>query len=356
MKRLLLILGLLFIVIGCATAPTPTPSVPLTPTDEPTPIPLPTLTPYPLTDPALHDLKVLLKKGVDDQNSDELQHTVSFIKWVGAIYRVGGTEPIDPVRGLQLTMNFIKEAPVTMDIDRPTYEPVWNVPAGDTAMLALITPKDGSDPFYAHFYIQREPSAWRFTGIMTRIPYYDAPSVAQLRATPDKYAGKEFMYVGAYQPQDKPPANAGTKPDNPAFVLDTFSGPLWVTLSTQKYVVPLPTDADAHAGENVRLFGTIKVNNGAPYLEIDSFQYVKPDSWAHTQGVIGNVDSSTRRVTLKPTGNGASVLQLTETSFISLPDGARAKLDALKAGQTVDATGVPQADGSLLVEELFVSK
>lgn len=354
MKRYLVLLGLMLIVIGCGGTPTPT--AVLTPTDYPTPFPLPTLTPFPLSDPALHDLKVLLKQGVADQNGDELQHTISFIKWVGAIYRVGGTEPIDPVRGLTLTMTFIKENPVVLDIDRPTYEPVWNVPAGDTSVLALITPKDGSDPYYAHFYIQREPSAWRYTGIMTRIPYYDAPSVAQLRAAPDKYAGKEFMYVGAYGKLANAPAAAGAPPDKAIFWLDTFSGPLWVTLSTQKYVVPMPADADSHTGENVRIFGTIKLNNGAPYLEIDSFQFIKPDSWAHTQGIIQNIDSTKRLVTLKPTGNGASVLQLTETSFISLADGTRAKLDALKTGQTVDATGVPQKDGSLLVEELFVAK
>src|SRR5262245_30399797 len=97
---------------------------------------------------------------------------------------------------------------------------------------------------------------------MTRIPYYDAPSVAQLNADPSKYNGKEFMYVGSYQPKSKPPPGGATSPENAAFWLDTFSGPLWVALSAEPYVEPLPVDADGRAGEDVRVFGTIKLDNG----------------------------------------------------------------------------------------------
>lgn len=351
-KKLIVLVGLLFVLNGCGTS-TPT-ATPFPTANYETPIVLPTYTPVPFSDPALLDLKKLLKEAVDKQDRNLLQNTVSFTKWVGAIYRTGGTAPIDPPRGLALTLNFIQENPVTMDIERPTYEPVWSVPAGDTSVLALVTPKEG-EPYYAHFYIQREPSAWRFTGIMTRIPYYDAPSVAQLRADPNKYDGKEFMFVGEYQPKTKPPAGAGTAPDDAVFVLDTFSGPLWISLSHEKYVPPLPAAADTLAGQVVRVFGTVKINGGAPYLLIDSFQFVNADTWAHSGGVIASVDTTARNVTVKPAaGSTATVLQLTETSFISLTDGTRAQLDAIKAGQSVDATGVPQKDGTLLVEELFV--
>lgn len=350
-RKLLLGLGLLLAFSGC-TAPTPT-VTPFPTSNYETPITLPTFTPVPLSDPALADLKVLLKKAIETKDRNLLQNTVSYTKWVGAIYRQGGTPPIDPARGLAMTLNFLEDSPVTMDLERPTHEPVWNVPAGDTAVLVLVTPKTG-DPYYAHFYIQREPSAWRYTGIMTRIPYYDAPSVVQLRAAPTKYADKEFMYVGTYQPTSKPPANAGSAPDDAAFALDTFSGPLWIVLSKENYVEPLPTDADSLAGQTVRVFGTVKIDNGAPFLVIDSFEVVKPDTWAHSGGEIESIDAKTLRVNIKAAGGAASVLQLTATSFISLADGTRAKIDALKSGQFVNATGVPQKDGALLVEELFV--
>jgi hypothetical protein len=354
MRRLLLGTGLILILafMGCAS---PTPTVIPPPTVKPTATVAPTQTPFPYDDPDLIDLKELLKEAVETQDRRKLQNTVSYSKWVGAIYRKGGTPPIDPPRGLTLTLNFLKENPLTMDLERMTYEPVWSVPGGDTSVLALVTPET-EDPYYSHFYIQREPSAWRFTGIMTRIPYYDAPSVAQLRADPAKFAGKEFMYVGTFLPKANPPANAGSAPENAAFVLNTFSGPLWVALSQASYVLPLPEDADARAGEVVRIFGTVKTESDAPYLEIDSFQFVQPGSWASTGGEIEAVDASTRRVTLKPSGDGASVLRITSTSFVSMPDGTRGTLDALKAGQTVHATGVPQKDGSLVVEELFIAK
>lgn len=354
MKRLLLALGLLAAFSGCAANATPT-TTPFPTTNYETPMALPTYTPYPLDDPALGDLKKLLKEGADTKDRNKLQNTVSFTKWVGAIYRQGGTPPIDPARGLALTLNFLKENPVTIDLVRPTYEPVWNIPAGDTSVLALVTPKDGSEPYYAHFFIQREPSAWRYTGIMTRIPYYDAPSAAQLKANPNKYDGKEFMFVGKYQPKANPPANAGAAPDDAAFVLETFSGPVWIALSKETYVKPLPADADASAGQLVRVFGTVKVNAGAPFVLIDSFQFIKPDSWAHSGGVIESIDAKELRITIKPAaGSTATVLQLTLTSYISLADGTRAKLADLTSGQGVDATGVPQEDGSLVVEELFV--
>lgn len=358
MKRYFLFWCIVFLMGGCSrVVPTPLPTPEPLPTNivVMTPIDLPTRTPPPLDEPQLLELKKLLKRGLDEQSGDVLANTVSFNKWVASIYRQGGTPPIDPRRGLNLSLQFAKENKLTIDIDRPTYEPRWSVPVGDTSVLVMAYPKEG-EPYHAHLYIQREPSAWRYTGILTRIPYYDAPSVAQLLANPTRYEGKEYMYVGAYQPKATPPATAGTAPENAAFVLDTFSGALWVKMLDAPYVDKLPPDADARAGQNVRVFGTIKLNNGVPYLESDSAEFIPPNTWAHVQGIVEKVDASTRTITVKPNGSGASTLRLTETSFVSLPDAMRGSFPDVKTGQTVDATGVPQQDGTLLVEELFIAK
>ncbi|MBI4672452.1 MAG: hypothetical protein HY741_12410, partial [Chloroflexi bacterium] len=72
--------------------------------------------------------------------------------------------------------------------------------------------------------------------------------------------------------------------------------------------------------------------------------------------VIEKIDANARQVTLKPTNNGIANLHLSELSFVSLPDGARGDFSDLKAGETVDAIGAPQSEGTLLVEELFISK
>lgn len=359
MRRILGLLVLIFSVAACSDiVPTPLPPVSTpNPTLEvvSTPIDLPTFTPAPLNDPQLLDLKKMLKQGFETKNGDVLINTISYNKWVASIYRQGGTPPIDPRRGLELSLEFAKENKLTVDVDRPTYEPRWSVPLGDTSVLVLVEPNEG-EPYHAHLYIQHEPSAWRFTGILTRVPYYDAPSIAQVRANPTKYDGKEYMYVGAYQPKANPPSDAGAPPAKPAFVLQTFAGPLWVAMLDESYVGKLPADADSKAGQLVRVFGIIKLNNGAPYLESDSVEFIKPDSWAHTQGVIEKVDTTARRVTIKPNGQGASQLKLTDTTSVSLPDATRGKVDDIKSGQTIDATGVPQQDGTLLVEELFIAK
>ena len=358
MKRYMILLGMLIVFSACSrVVPTPLPTPEPLPTiiQVTTPIDLPTKTPVALDEPLLLELKKLLKQGLDEQSGDVLANTISFNKWVASLYRQGGTPPIDPRRGLNMSLQFAKENKLVIDLERPTYEPRWSVPVGDTSILVLAIPKEG-DPYHAHLYVQREPSAWRYTGILTRIPYYDAPSVAQVLANPSKYDGKEYMYVGAYQPKTSPPANAGTAPEGAAFVLETFSGALWVKMIDAPYVGNPPPDADTRKGENMRVFGFIKLNNGVPYLESDSVEFIQPNSWAHVQGTVEKVDAATRLVTIKPNGSGATTLKLTETSFVSLPDATRGSLENIKAGQTVDATGVPQADGRLLVEELFIAK
>jgi hypothetical protein len=356
MKRFVVFVLLAVLTAACQNVgPTP-PATGAAPTEYPTILTLPTLTPVPLTDPALIAFKQQLKDAFDSKDGDKLRDTVSFSKWVASIYREGGTMPIDPQRGLRLTLQFINENDLIVDAERNTYEPNWSVNTGDTSEFVLVYPKDGSAPYYAHLMINHEPGGWRYTGIITRIPYYDAPTIAQVRADPQKYNGKEYMYVGTYEGKDNPPAAAGAAPNDKAFIVNTFAGPIWVTMSNANYVFPLDPQADSKKGQLVRLFGTIKLQNGAPYIESDSVTFIAPTDYAHTQGVIEAVDEATRTVSLKPADDGAAKLYLSINSFVSLPDGTRGKFSDLKTGQTIDAIGVPQKDGSLRVEELFISK
>jgi hypothetical protein len=355
MKRLVLLFVVPFLFAACQAVPTTTPAPTPQASPFPTPLILPTFTPAPFDDPQLLAVKQALKKGFESGDAETLSQTISFSKWAAAIYRQGGTPLIDPPRALTLAQQFIKENTPQVDPARPAYEPLWSIPLGEAKELVYVTPKDGSEPYYAHLYIQHEPSAWRWAGMLTHIPYYDAPTAAQVRAYPTQYEGKEVMYVGAYQPKSNPPAAAGPAPGKAAFVLDTFAGPLWVTLSEAPYAIPPPANADSKAGQPVRVFGTIKLNNGVPYLQTDSVEFIDPNSWAHVNGTIESVDSAARRVNIKPEGGGPSTLQLTETSAITEPNGARGKLSDLKPGQVIDAVGIPQKDGTLLVEQVFIS-
>ncbi|HZQ10342.1 MAG TPA: hypothetical protein VFD70_27435 [Anaerolineae bacterium] len=346
----LLVVCLLFLISCQSVATTssafPSPTTPLSNT-------LPTLTPFPLNDPQLLQAKELLKEAMEQQDAAKLERVISVTKWVASIYRQGGTPPIDPRRALNLALEFAKENKLVVDLQRTTYEPLWSVPAGDTSVLVRVMPPQG-DAYYAHLYLAHEPSSWRFTGILTRIPYYDAPSVAQLRAAPSKYVGKEYMYVGSYDGKASS-TQVGAPPTSNAFLLNTFSGPIWVLLKNEPYVPSLPANANSKIGQLMRVFGTVTLKDGAPYLLSDSAEFIDSNSWMHVQGTIDSVNPTTRQVKLKTEGSGVSLLSLTQTSFISLPNGTPGALSELNAGQTIDATGVPQKDGSLIVEELFLA-
>lgn len=355
MKRLVVLILLILVAVGCqAATATPVPTS-ATPTVIAMPE-LPTLTPQPLTDPELAKLKQQLKTAFDAKDGDKLRDTIFFIQWVASIYRQGGTMPIDPRHGLELSLQFANEYNLEIDPERPTYKPNWSVNDAPASEFVRVTPKDGSEPFYAHLMITHEPGGWRYTGIITRIPYYDAPTIAQLRANTAKYLGKEFMYVGTYEGKENPPVEAGPAPDDKAFVVNTFAGPIWVTLSAAEYVNPLPVDLNSKKGQLVRLFGTIKEQNGKPYIESDSVSFISTDDYGHTRGVIESVDEAARTVKVQAGGSGASVLKIPLLGFVSLADGSRGKLSDLKAGQTMDAIGVPQQDGSLLVEAIYLAK
>src|SRR5581483_1781820 len=129
MKRIFLLLFLLGTLASCqSVVPTPVPLALPTALPQFTPFILPTLTPVPLTDPGLAQVEKELKDGLDSHDANKVQDTISFVKWVGAIYRVGGTPPIDPMHGMNLTMEYAKENKLTIDLDRKTYEPRWSFP------------------------------------------------------------------------------------------------------------------------------------------------------------------------------------------------------------------------------------
>ncbi len=297
----------------------------------------------------------LLKQGMEQRDAAALEKTISFSQWVASIYRQGGTPSIDPRRGLTLSLEFARENKLIVDLDLPTYEPRWSVPAGDRSLLVLVMPPEG-EPYRAHLYLKHEPSAWRFTGILTRIPYYDAPPVAAVLADPLRYQGREFLYVGEYVSPSRPPQDAGQAPEGAAFVLDTYSGALWVTMLDAPHAVSLPGDADSRQGQLVRVFGTVRLENGIPYLEADSAEFIEPSTWTHVRGRVVELDAADRAVVLETTPGSQVGLKLAETTLIRLPDGTRGTMSDLRAGQQVDATGVPQVDGRVLAEELFIGE
>lgn len=342
---------LLLMALGACSPNPPTRTSPAL--ANPTPFRLSTRTPPPLNDPDLLKVKELLKKGMEGQDASALEQVISFGKWTASIYRQGGTPPIDPRRGLNLSLQFAKENQLVVDTERPTYEPNWSAPGGDTAVLVRVQPASG-EPYYAHLYIDREPSAWRFTGILTRLPYYDAPSIAAVRAAPDKYDGKEFMYVGRVVPPRSAPASAGSPPANPAFVLDTFSGPIWVTMLDAPYVQPIPNALLQEPGQLARVFGTVRLERGSPILQADSVQQVPAGKWEHLRGAVTSVDPEARLVTLRTDAGQDEQFRLAETTPVFLANGQSGTAADIQAGVTVDVTGVPTGGNALLAEEVFL--
>jgi hypothetical protein len=129
-----------------------------------------------------------------------------------------------------------------------------------------------------------------------------------------------------------------------------------VTLRDEPYVKPLPPDARARTGQLMRVFGIVTLRDGVPYLASDSVEFIPADSWAHIRGTVRSVDNVARRITIQTESGETKSLQLTETSYISLPDGTRANLADVAVGALADATGQPRADSTLIVQELFVAR
>jgi hypothetical protein len=92
------------------------------------------------------------------------------------------------------------------------------------------------------------------------------------------------------------------------------------------------------------------------YLEADSWELVESNAWNSVRGVIEQVDEEAKVVFVRRDGGETSRLRLSELSFVARQDGTPLAMEDLHSGQTVVAEGVPEGEGGLTVEAIFVGR
>ncbi|MFZ1596627.1 MAG: hypothetical protein WAW26_12290, partial [Anaerolineae bacterium] len=114
-----------------------------------------------------------------------------------------------------------------------------------------------------HLYLHRRAdNTWRVVGALLDIPYYDAPALADVRAAPAAFAGREVVMTGAYltSAAGDLPADA---PRLGQWVLRDSSGAsVWVRNASADLTQGLLD------GSEVQVFGLLKMEQGWPFLEV----------------------------------------------------------------------------------------
>ena len=135
-------------------------------------------------------------------------------------------------------------------------------PPGEAVLLVRRSAPGDVDS--SHLYWQRaEDGQWQIVGILTGIPYYGAPRLADVRATPAAFAGLEVVLEGEYFAATLPPDLPPDAPRLGQWVLRDASGAaLWVRNATPDVGQGI---AD---GAWVQVLGELKVEQGWPFVQV----------------------------------------------------------------------------------------
>lgn len=156
-----------------------------------------------------------------------------------------------------------RSADVRVEPERPVVEPAGFDAPGEAALLVRRAPGVG-DVDSSHLYWQRtEGGQWQLVGLLTGIPYYDAPSLAEVRAAPAAFTGLEVVLEGEYFVATLPPGIPIEAPHLGQWVLRDASGAsLWVRNATAELGQGIAE------GSPVQVLGVLKVEQGWPFLEV----------------------------------------------------------------------------------------
>lgn len=156
-----------------------------------------------------------------------------------------------------------RDADVRIEPDRQVIEPPGFAAPGEAAVVVRRAPTV-ADVDSSHLYLQRsEDGRWHLSGVLTGIPYYDAPSLAEVRAAPSAFAGLEVAIEGEYFVTDLPADLPADAPHLGQWVLRDASGAsLWVRNATPD------VGQGIEQGNRVQVLGLLKVEQGWPFLEV----------------------------------------------------------------------------------------
>ncbi len=166
-----------------------------------------------------------------------------------------------------------RDADVRVELGRPVVEPPGFTAPGEAAVLVRRTPST-ADVDSSHLYWRRsEDGRWQLSGILTGIPYYEAPSLAEVRAAPAAFAGLEVVLEGEYFVANLPPELPAHAPRLGQWVLRDASGAsLWVRNATPA------VGQGIEEGNPVQVLGVLKIEQGWPFLEVSWMRPLVQDS------------------------------------------------------------------------------
>ncbi len=161
----------------------------------------------------------------------------------------------------------------------PVNPPDWQPPGETTVLVRRQFGTGAADSLHLYLH-RRTDNTWRVVGALLDIPYYDAPALADVRAAPAAFAGREVVMTGVYltsAPGDLP-ADA---PRLGQWVLRDDSGAsVWVRNASANLT------QDLQAGSDVQIFGRLKMEQGWPFLEVRSCRRCLQPVLKRTSAVI----------------------------------------------------------------------
>lgn len=173
------------------------------------------------------------------------------------------TSTVSAADALLTLVAVFRDAEVRIEPERQVVEPPGFSAPGEAAVLVRRAPTV-ADVDSSHLYLQRgEDGRWHLSGVLTGVPYYDAPSLAEVRASPNAFAGLEVVVEGEYFAAGLPADLPADAPHLGQWVLRDASGAsLWVRNANPE------VGQGIEEGSSVQILGVLKVEQGWPFLEV----------------------------------------------------------------------------------------
>ena len=204
-----------------------------------------------------------LSRAIAQGDGPGLAHWLTDKEWVSCTYgRACDPGPHTRAEALATLLRALSGTQAQVEAQRlPVNPPDFQAP-GETTVLVRRQSSAGA-PSSLHLYLHRRAdNAWRVVGVLLDIPYYDAPSLADVRAAPAAFAGREVVMTGFFlsaAPGDLP----SDAPRLGQWVLRDSSGAsVWVRNASADLT------QDLQEGAEVQVFGLLKMEQGWPFLEV----------------------------------------------------------------------------------------
>ena len=204
-----------------------------------------------------------LDRALAENDGPGLAHWLTDQGWVSCTYGQPCDQgPRTTAAGLATLLRALNGSQARIEAQRlPVNPPDFQPPGEATVLVRRQTNAGASDSLHLYLH-RRADNTWRVVGALLDIPYYDAPALADVRAAPAAFAGREVVMTGAYltSAAGDLPADA---PRLGQWVLRDSSGAsVWGRNASADLTQGLLD------GSEVQVFGLLKMEQGWPFLEV----------------------------------------------------------------------------------------